>query len=97
MSVKKAMEHIDYLLGARQKFIQGMLDPLQMWNRGDDVVTKMVKVMAEQLQKDIAWLLVIRKQLLPVQHLTKIRCRHHKKDRDTCGGHLYCMNCNADL
>ncbi len=53
--------------------------------------------MAEELQKDVIWLHTIKKQLLPVQHLTKIVCRHPKNDRDVCGGQMYCMNCNADL
>lgn len=98
MSVKKAVEHIDFLLEKRQKFIEGMLNPLQPWNKGEDVVSKMVKMMAEELQKDVEWLRSIKKQLLPVQHLTKIVCRHPKKDHDIDGnGQKYCMNCNADL
>ena len=98
MAVKKAIEHIDFLLEKRQKFIEGMLDPSQPWNKGEDVVSRMVNTMAEELQKDVKWLRAIKKQLLPVQHLTKIVCRHPKKDQTIDpDGQKYCMCCNANL
>lgn len=98
MTIKKALEHLDYVLKARKKFIEGLTDPLAIWNRDDDIVSNMVKAMSEELQKDILWMRSIRKQLLPVQHLTRIECDHPKIDHDIDpDGQKYCMNCNADL
>ncbi len=97
MTVKKAIKGLDMLIQNKTKVREGVLDPAQPWNSKDTIIQDMAKMMGERLQNDLEWLYAIKKQLLPHQHLTKIVCKHLKKDQDICDGQKYCMNCNKDL
>ena len=88
---------LDLLIQNKQKVREGMLDPAQLWNKDEDIVNRMVKMIADRLQNDLEWLQAIKRQLLPEQHRTKIVCRHPKEDHDVCDDQKYCMGCNQDL
>ena len=88
---------IDLLIQNKEKIRSGLLDPIQQWNKDEDIVSRMVKMMADRLQNDLEWLQAIKRQLLPEQQRTKIVCRHPKKDHDVSDGQKYCMGCNMDL
>lgn len=99
MSVKKAIEELDYLIDGKKNAKSGIQDLIQKWGYdGQDVMTRSAKMIAGMLQIDITWLQGIKRQLLPEQHRTKIVCKHPKRDHDIDGnGQKYCMNCNANL
>ncbi len=97
MTVKKAIQGLDILIPNKKKVQAGILDPTQPWNKNNDLVNAMAKFMADGLQNDLDWLIALKRQLLPHQHLTKIVCTHPKKDHDIADGQKYCMNCNKDL
>ena len=72
---------------------QGIMNPNQPWNQGDDIIKDMASLVAEGIDNDIEWLTAIKKQLPQLS-----KCRHPKKDHDiTKDGQKYCMSCNTDL
>ena len=71
---------------------QGITDPKQPWNRGDDIIRDMASLVAEGIDNDIEWLTAIKKQLPPLS-----KCKHPKELHDKCEGKIYCMGCNEDL
>lgn len=98
MTVKKAIRGLDMFIENKLAGKKEMLDPEKLYNKNQDCITSLVRVMVGNLQNDIEWLQAIKRQLLPEQHRTKIVCRHPKKDHDTDpDGRKYCMNCNANL
>ena len=98
MTVKKAISGLDFLIQNKREVRTGLLDPHKPWNDGEPTIGSFVNGLASLLQRDVNSLLVIKRQLLPEQHRTKIVCRHPKKMHDVSpDGQKYCMNCNADL
>lgn len=97
MTVKEAIDGLNFLIKNKQEVRAGLFDPEKPWNKGEPSIADFVDKIALLLQRDIDSLCLIRKHLLPQQHRTKTVCRHPKKMRDRAGGQKYCMNCNADL
>lgn len=97
MTVKKAIDGLNFLIKNKQEVKNGLFDPEKPWNKGEPSISDFVNKIALLLQRDIDSLRLIKKHLLPEQHRLKIVCRHPKKMQDIAGGQKYCMNCNADL
>lgn len=98
MSVKKALEGLDYVIEVKAQTRSLMVELLTKWCLDkDDIATNNVKLIFRSVLHDLSWLQAIRNQLLPEQHRIKIVCKHPKKDHDVCDGKKYCMNCNQDL
>ena len=98
MTVKKALEGLDFLIQNKYEVRTGMLDPTQIWNKEKDLANDAANTIATVLQRDIDSLNAIKRQLLPEQHRTKIVCKHPRRDHDISpDGQKYCMNCNANL
>ena len=98
MSVKKAILRLEVMIENKQRSKAIMLAPEKPWNRDEDSVKRFANAIAENLQNDIEWLQSIKIHLLPEQQLTKMVCRHPKKDHDVDGnGQKYCTGCNANL
>jgi hypothetical protein len=98
MTVKKAISHIDLLIQDKQDLKMKMIGPVLPLPIHGDTVNRFDRAMGSMLEKDIEWLQSIKRQLLPEQHMTKIVCRHLKKDHDIDpNGQKYCTGCNANL
>ncbi len=88
MTVKKAIQIIDWWIGHKKKIME---DLRKEWNYNTfEEATGIVKVIFDFDKTTIANLQAIREQLVP-------KCKHPKKMHDVCKGQKYCMNCNMDL
>jgi len=88
MTVKKAIQIIDWWIGHKQKIMEQLR---KKWNYNTfEEATDIAKVIFDADKTDIANLQAIRKQLVP-------NCKHPSKMHDVCAGQKYCMSCNMDL
>lgn len=88
MTVKKAIEIIDWWIGHKKHSIEQLKEK---WCSGSDKTTEVGQALLESERTEISNLEKIRAQLVP-------NCRHPKKMRDRLpDGQVYCMNCNLDL
>lgn len=91
MTVKKALEMIDFLLTYETKMQKGMEDPTKSWNTGTENIKDLAKTLSDCHKGNVQVLNIIKKELV-------VKCKHPKKMRDkTSDGQWYCMNCNSDL
>lgn len=91
MTIKKAIEILDYIIEKKLEKKIGLLDPLKPWNQGNESIKEMSNTVAEIIDDDIKILQTIKKEITP-------NCKHPKKMRTKdAKGNLYCMNCNLDL
>lgn len=91
MTVKKALEMIDFLIEYEEKIQDAMSDPTKSWNIGTDNIKNLAKTLSDSHRDNVRILNGIKKELVP-------NCKHPKKMRDrTRDGQWYCMNCNLDL
>ena len=98
MTVKKAISGLNFLIENKHEVKTQLLNPNMLWNKDEPSINGLVETVASLLQRDINSLRLIKKQLLPEQHRTKIICRHPKKMRDRSpDGQWYYMDCNKDL
>lgn len=91
MTVKKALEMIDFLIKYEKKVQDTMSDPTKSWNVGTANIKDLAKTLSDSHGDNVQILNNIKKELVP-------KCKHPKKMRDnTADGQWYCMNCNSDL
>ncbi len=91
MTVKKALEMLDFLIEYEKKMQDAMGDPTKSWNTGNDNIRYLAKTLSDSHKDNVRILNGIKKELVP-------NCKHPKKMRDrTSDGQWYCMNCNSDL
>ncbi len=91
MTVKKALELIDFLLEYEIKMQKGMADPTKSWNTGTKNIKDLAKTLSDCHKDNVQVLCNIKKELVT-------NCKHPKKMRDkTADGQWYCMECNFDL
>ena len=91
MTVKKALEMLDFLIQYEKKMQDAMGDPIKSWNVGTDSIKNLAKSLSDSHQDSVRILNMIKKELVS-------NCKHPKKMRDrTADGQVYCMNCNRDL
>lgn len=91
MTVKKALEMLDFLIEYEKKMQDAMGDPTKSWNSNSDSIKKLAGTLSDSHDDNVRILNVIKKELVP-------NCKHPKKMRDrTADGQWYCMNCNMDL
>jgi len=91
MTVKKAIQVLDWMIQKEIKLAKGFEDSGKPWNSDFDCLRDLATTLSETKKNDILTLNVIRRELVP-------KCKHpeklHDKDSD---GNLYCMGCNLDL
>jgi hypothetical protein len=88
MTVKKAIQIIDWWIGHKQKVMEELR---RKWDYNTfEEATGIEKLIFNADKIAIANLQAIREQLVP-------NCKHPLKMRDVCKGQKYCMNCNMDL
>ena len=91
MTVKKALDMLDFLIEYEKKIQDAMADPTKSWNTGNDNIRYLAKTLSDSHRDNVRILNGIKKELVP-------NCKHPKKMRDrTADGQWYCMNCNSDL
>ena len=91
MTVKKAIQIIDFTIKRKLEIRKGFIDPTKSWNMGDPNISVISTELGRILGEDVEILKIIRSQMIP-------KCKHPKKMRDkTANGDWYCMNCNLDL
>lgn len=90
MTVKKALEILDYFIEKKLEFQNGLIQPEKPWNSKNMIVSQMVEQISDNIKTDLIFLKLLKKQLKP-------NCNHPKKLHDRSGGILYCMGCNLDL
>ena len=91
MTVKKALEMIDFLIEYEKKMQNAMAEPDRSWNIGASNIKDLAKSLSDSHRDSVRILDDIKKELVP-------NCKHPKKMRDrTSDGQWYCMNCNLDL
>jgi len=89
MTVKKAIEIVDWWISYKQKVMEQLRNE---WHyRTFDEATGVAKMIFDMDKIDIENLQAIRKQLVP-------KCEHQKNFQDIDpDGKLYCVGCNHDL
>ncbi len=91
MTLKKAVDIIDFTIKRKLEIREGFIDPTKSWNRGDPNISVISTELGRILSDDVEILKLIRSQVIP-------KCKHPKKMRNrTANGDEYCMNCNWDL
>lgn len=91
MTVKKALEKIDFLIEYEKKMQNAMADPGKSWNIGTPNIKDLANTLSDSHRSSVRILDDIKKELVP-------NCKHPKKMRNrTSDGQWYCMNCNLDL
>lgn len=91
MTVKKALEMLDFLIQYEKKMQDAMADPTKPWNIGSDNIKNLAKILSDSHRDNMRILNGIKKELVP-------NYKHPKKMKDrTADGQWYCMNCNLDL
>lgn len=84
MTVKSAIEIIDWLIANKREAIKGM--DLNNYESIRDLAGGFI----EMVKRGIINLEDVKKELVP-------NCKHPKKMRDKCGKQEYCMSCNWDF
>ncbi len=82
MTVPKALKILDWWIAQRENVVQELF----LDYKDSEVMT----TIHDSEKTIISNLKLIREQLIP-------NCKHPKKMQDTCGGVIYCMDCNTDL
>ena len=90
LTLKKAVEIIDFTIKRKLEIREGFIDPTKPWNVGESNISGMSMELGRILHEDVKILEVIRDQIAT-------KCKHPKKMRDHDGKGWYCMNCNWDL
>ena len=90
MTLKKAVDIIDFTIKRKLEIREGFIDPQKPWNMGDVNISGITMELGRILGDDVEILKLIRSQMIP-------KCKHPKKMRDHDGNGWYCMNCNWDL
>lgn len=91
MTIKKALEMIDFLMEYEKKMQDAMSDPSKFWNIGTPNIKDLAKTLSDSHRDSVHILDNIKKELIP-------NCKHPKKMRDkSADGQWYCMNYNYDL
>lgn len=91
MTVKKAIEILDYYTEKKSEMKAGLLDRNKPWNHGDVNLYPLSEIMADNIETDLLVLNAIRKQIEP-------NCKHTEKSQDIDpDGNRYCVDCNLDL
>jgi len=89
MTVKKAIEILDWILNNKTKTIEEFYKP-NIIDSKYDLSENLYRTLLEIAKTDVYNLEVVKKQLVP-------DCKHPKKMHDICEGQKYCMACNMDL
>jgi len=91
MTVKKALDILNYFSEKKSELRTGFLDRNKPWNHGDVNLYSLSEIMADNIKTDLIFLEAIKKQIEP-------NCSHPKKSQDMdSNGNRYCMDCNFDL
>ncbi len=90
LTLKKAVEIIDYTIKRKLEIREGFIDPQKSWNMGETNISGITMELGRILSEYVEILKLIRSQMVP-------KCKHPKKMRDHDGKGWYCMNCNWDL
>ena len=89
MTVKKAIEILDWIVNNKAKTIEEFYKP-NIISSKHDLSEKLYRTLLHIGETDIYNLEVVKKQLVP-------DCTHPQEMHDICGGQKYCMACNMDL
>ena len=89
MTVKKAIEIVDWIINNKTKTIEEFYKP-GIIDAKFDLSENLYRTLLKVAETDIYNLQVVKEQLVP-------DCKHPRKMHDICGGQKYCMNCNMDL
>jgi len=89
MTVKKAIEILDWILNNKTKTIEEFYKP-NIIDSKYDLSENLYRTLLEIAKTDVYNLEVVKKQLVP-------DCKHPKEMHDICEGQKYCMACNMDL
>ncbi len=91
MTVKKALEILDYYSEKKSEMKKGFLDRNKPWNHGEVNLYSLSEMLADNIDTDLIFLDAIKKEINP-------ECKHPKKSQDIDpDGNRYCMDCNLDL
>ena len=91
MTIKKAIQMLDFSIEGNKVLTEGFQDPTKSWNQNLDCVSELVQTMANLTKQETRALELIKKEIQP-------KCSHPKKMRDRDSeGDWYCMSCNLDL
>ena len=85
MTVKKAIEILDWVLSNKTKTIEEFYKP-NIINSKFDLSENLYRTLLMIAESDIYNLEVLKKQLVP-------DCKHPPEMHDMCGGQKYCMDC----
>lgn len=89
MTVKKAIEILDWMLNNKTKTIKEFYEP-EILNAKYEIGANLYRTLLHIAETDIYNLEVVKKQPVP-------DCKHPSEMHDTCEGQKYCMACNMDL
>ena len=91
MTVKKAIEILDWILNNKTKTVEEFLKP-EIINAKSDIGMDLYRTILHVTETDINNLNALKEQLVP-------DCKHPKEDRDLdpVTKKPYCMACNLDL
>jgi len=89
MTVKKAIEILDWILNNKTKTIEEFYKP-NIIDSKYDLSENLYRTLLEIAKTDVYNLEVVKKQLVP-------DCKHPPEMHDVCKGQKYCMACNMDL
>ena len=91
MTVKKALELLNYYSEKKVEIKNGFLDRNKSWNHGEISLYPLSQAISQMIESDLIFLEGIKKQIKP-------NCLHPKEFQDIDpDGNLYCMDCNLDL
>ena len=89
MTLKKAIEILDWMLNNKTKTIEEFYKP-NIIDSKYDLSENLYRTLLMVAETDVYNLEVVKKQLVP-------DCKHPNKMHDICEGQKYCMACNMDL
>ena len=89
MTIKKAIEILDWILNNKTKTIEEFYKP-NIIDSKYDLSENLYRTLLEIAKTDVYNLEVVKKQLVP-------DCKHPREMHDICEGQKYCMACNMDL
>jgi len=89
MTIKKAIEILEWILNNKRKTIEEFYKP-NIIDSKFDLSENLYRTLLMIAETDLYNLQVVKKQLVP-------DCKHPRKMHDICGGQKYCMSCNMDL
>ncbi|MDH3203213.1 MAG: hypothetical protein OEL81_00870 [Nitrosopumilus sp.] len=91
MTVKKALELLNYYSEKKSIMKKDFLNRNMPWNHGDVSLYPVSEGMAQVMETDLEFIKAIKSQIEP-------NCKHPKKFQDIDpDGNSYCMDCNMDL